>query len=131
MSRSRSRSSASVALLLMLSTAAAWVGGCGSPRRSEPIAGPLRLAGDEPEDQAVLRGRAAFAAHCYQCHPAGEAGLGPALNDKPLPGFAIKTQVRQGLGAMPAFSEQEIPPEQLDDLVAYLFELRANKPGRR
>ena len=130
MSRRRSKLPVLMAALLGLG-AAAWGGGCGTARRSEPIAGPLQLASDAPRDQAVLRGRAVFAAHCYQCHPAGEAGLGPALNDKPLPGFAIRTQVRQGLGAMPAFGEQEISADQLDDLVSYLFALRANKPGQR
>ena len=69
--------------------------------------------------------------HCYQCHPGGAAGLGPGLNDKPLPGFAIKTQVRRGLGAMPAFSPEKISDSDLDNLVAYLVTLRRNDPDRR
>jgi len=72
--------------------------GCGSARRGEPLIGPVGLS-----DQARL-GRVVFYANCDQCHPGGEAGLGPSLNNKPLPGFAIKTQVRHGLGAMPSFS---------------------------
>jgi mono/diheme cytochrome c family protein len=63
-------------------------------------------------------------ANCHQCHPGGEAGLGPAINDKPLPGFLIRLQVRNGLGAMPAFSAQEISPDDLDDLIAHLKALR-------
>lgn len=54
----------------------------------------------------------------------GGPGLGPGLNDKPLPAFAIKTQVRQGAGAMPAFSMDDINDEQLDALVTYLEEWR-------
>jgi mono/diheme cytochrome c family protein len=50
--------------------------------------------------------------------------LGPAINDKPLPGFLVRLQVRSGLGAMPAFSEQDISPEELHDLVLYLKALR-------
>jgi mono/diheme cytochrome c family protein len=40
--------------------------------------------------------------HCHQCHPrGGDGGLRPALNNKPVPGFLVKCQVRLGLGAMP------------------------------
>ena len=102
--------------------------GCGSARRSIPVAGPLSLSAADPSDEAELLGRQVFMAHCYQCHPSGTAGLGPALNDKPLPGFAIKTQVRQGFGAMPAFSEEMISDDQLDALVSYLVALRRNEP---
>jgi mono/diheme cytochrome c family protein len=58
--------------------------------------------------------------YCHQCHPRGEAGIGPALNNKPLPGFLIRFQIRSGLGAMPAFPERVVGNEELDVLVAYL-----------
>jgi mono/diheme cytochrome c family protein len=92
--------------------------GC-SARRSEPIVGPLRSASQE-----VTHGEVAFDRHCSHCHPGGERGLAPAINNKPLPGFLIKFQVRRGMGAMPAFSEREIPDEDLDALVKYLKTLR-------
>ena len=94
--------------------------GCGSSRRDAPYTAPL--SNDDPD---VLRGQIVFAAHCYQCHPGGAGGLGPAINDKPLPVFLIKTQVRQGLGAMPAFSEQQISDADLDTIPKYLKALRA------
>jgi mono/diheme cytochrome c family protein len=92
--------------------------GC-SARRSEPIAGPLRATSPE-----VIRGEIAFDAHCSHCHPGGEKGFAPALNNKPLPGFLIRFQVRHGLGAMPAFSRQEIGDEELRAVVAYMKALR-------
>jgi mono/diheme cytochrome c family protein len=92
--------------------------GC-SARRSEPIAGPL-----QSPSQEVAHGEVAFDRHCSHCHPGGERGLAPAINNKPLPGFLIKFQVRRGMGAMPAFSEREIPDEDLDALVKYLKTLR-------
>jgi mono/diheme cytochrome c family protein len=61
---------------------------------------------------------------CHQCHPGGMAGLGPAINNKPLPGFLIKMQSRAGLGAMPGFSSSELSEEELDAVVAYLKALR-------
>jgi mono/diheme cytochrome c family protein len=94
--------------------------GC-SARRSEPIAGPLMLSSSD-----LQRGEIAFDQHCTRCHPGGERGLAPAINNKPLPGFLIKFQVRHGVGAMPAFSEREIPEEELDALVKYLKALRRN-----
>lgn len=93
--------------------------GCGSARRGEPITPPPPMTAP-----TLVRGEEIFMKRCHQCHPGGEAGLGPALNNKPLPGWMIRFQVRHGLGAMPAFSEKEIGDRELDDLVAYLKALR-------
>jgi hypothetical protein len=94
-------------------------GGCGSVRRGEPITGKLPLHGHRVE-----RGRLVFMQQCHECHPGGEGGLGPGINDKPLPAWLIRTQVRLGIGSMPPFDREQIPPEDLDDLVEYLAELR-------
>jgi len=93
--------------------------GCGTARRGEPLAGEMKIASEQ-----VKSGQQVFMHNCYQCHPGGEAGLGPALNNKPLPGFLMKLQVRKGLGAMPGFSEDHISAEDLNSLVAYLKTLR-------
>jgi mono/diheme cytochrome c family protein len=105
---------------LVLATAAALLAfaACGSPRRTEPIEGPFRGDGSE------MRGRLVYAQNCHKCHPNGEAGLGPSLNEKPLPVFLMKIQVRRGLGAMPSFDEDQISPEQLDDLMEYVVAYR-------
>lgn len=91
---------------------------CGPARRSEPLMGPLVLASDGQE------GRMVYMKYCHQCHPGGEAGLGPSLNDKALPTFLKKFQVRQGIGSMPSFSEEEISDQELDDIMVYLKALR-------
>lgn len=108
-------------VLVLLAVLAA----CGSPRRSEPIGGPLPLATTQVRD-----GERVFMAHCYQCHPNGEAGLGPAINNKPLPAFLIRFQVRHGLGAMPAFDESLLPDDDLDALLQYLHALKLYKVGQ-
>jgi mono/diheme cytochrome c family protein len=102
----------------MVIAAALLLAGC-SARRGEPLVGPLGET-----SAAVVRGQRVFMANCHACHPGGEAGLAPAINNKPLPGFMIKTQVRLGVGAMPRFSNEEISSDQLDDLVTYLKVLR-------
>ena len=81
-------------------------------------------AGIEPRTEASRRGRLTFARNCYACHGHGEGGLGPAINDKPLPAFMIRLQVRRGLGAMPAFDEGDISGEDLENVIAYVGELR-------
>jgi mono/diheme cytochrome c family protein len=93
--------------------------GCASARRSEPIAGPLPEVSSE-----VVAGRLLFQRNCNACHVHGEAGLGPAINDKPLPAFMIRMQVRNGLGAMPSFPEKDLSPNDLDKVIAYLETLR-------
>lgn len=108
---------------LALAGLAALALACGSARRSEPVAGPLE--GVTPE---IARGEVAFDRYCSQCHPGGESGLAPAMNHLPLPGFLIRFQVRQGMGAMPAFPERVLPSDELDAIVAYLKALRANWP---
>lgn len=88
---------------------------CASARRSEPIAGPMTV---EPEGERV------FDRHCYSCHPGGEGGLGPTLNNRPLPGFLVRWQVRLGLGAMPPHDRHHLSDEELDALVRYVRALR-------
>lgn len=101
--------------------APAWLAGlcaaaCASPA-SEPLGGPALDAGEQ-------HGRRVFMLHCHACHPSGGAGLAPGIADKPLPRALVRLQVRTGLGAMPAFSEDELPPGDLDALLDYVAALR-------
>lgn len=93
--------------------------GCGTARRDAPLTGP-----HDPPDERIALGQQLFASSCNGCHPGGTQGIGPAINNKPLPGWLIRFQVRNGLGAMPAFSSEEIPSAELDALVTYLVWLR-------
>lgn len=96
---------------------------CRSVRRGEPVVGPI--ASPDPD---VQKGQIVFYEHCYKCHPGGEGGLGPSLNDKLLPAFFIKIQVRSGLGVMPSFPKRDIPNDELDALTKYLALLRTPHP---
>lgn len=91
---------------------------CGSPRRGEPIVGPIAL------DARLERGRKAFDEHCYKCHLQGEGGMAPIINDKPLPKFLMRLQTRVGLGAMPAIPKEHLSDEDLDALLDYVVALR-------
>ena len=92
---------------------------CGPHRREEPFT-QLRLT----EEQ--IQGRQLFQTHCGQCHPGGSGGLGPAINNKPLPSWLIRLQVRRGFGAMPAFSKESLSDAELARITAYLKTLRAS-----
>jgi mono/diheme cytochrome c family protein len=96
--------------------------GCMSQRRGEPIAGEFI-----PSSTEERSGRELFMRSCHQCHPGGMAGLGPAINNKPLPQWLVKTQVRQGLGAMPSFDEEELSDAELEALVEYVSALRSER----
>lgn len=104
---------ASLALALALAAA------CGRQHRGEPRAPEVKPASVE-----VSVGERLFRKLCYQCHPGGAAGLGPALNDKPLPEFAIRTQIRKGVGAMPAFDESWLDDREVAAIAEYVQALR-------
>ena len=97
-------------------------GGCGAERKQD--LSPQQIAGN-PE---LSRGQLVFMHECNQCHPGGAVGLGPAINDKPLPAGMIKMQVREGLGTMPHFAPQHISDDDLSAVVAYLQARRQQKP---
>lgn len=101
--------------------------GLTAPAR-RPIAIPAAQLQDNP---GLAEGQRMFMQHCNQCHVGGAAGLGPSLNDKRLPPWLVRFQVRHGLGAMPAFSERKLSDRQLDDLVSYVRYLRFHPNGAR
>src|SRR3954470_10236175 len=120
----KARSFCRMVPLLLLAMLALSEIGCRSARRSDAIVGPLISS-----DPQVYRGHVLFQQHCYKCHPDGEGGLGPALNDKVLPAGLIAMQVRRGLGAMPAFHKEDISPTELDAILRYVLAQRAaSKP---
>ena len=112
------------AAFYLITAAIAWTAiGCGSARRGTPTQPEL-----EPQREEIVLGREVFMEYCNSCHPGGEGGLGPALNNKPLPGWLIRFQVRRGLGVMPSFSENVISDEDLRNLSRYVVTLRRHDP---
>jgi mono/diheme cytochrome c family protein len=106
-------------LALLAFAVALTAAGCGTPRRDAPFTGPQL-----PPNEQILLGAQVFASSCNGCHPSGAGGIGPSINNKPLPTWLMRFQVRHGLGAMPAFDSEEISDAQLDALLTYLVGLR-------
>lgn len=94
---------------------------CASGRRGEPVAPAVVV-----DDAQLARGRQVYLRNCEQCHPGGDAGLGPALTNKPLPKGLLAAQVRFGMGAMPGFDDALIRDDELEALVRYVERLRAS-----
>lgn len=111
-------------IVLTLLAGALLLSACATPRRAENL-------GNAPSLQATeQRGRDVFMKHCNACHVGGSGALAPAINDKPLPVFLMKFQVRHGLGVMPGFSKEQISDTELEDLMAYLKALRRGAPAK-
>ncbi|MEX2336218.1 MAG: cytochrome c [Fulvivirga sp.] len=91
--------------------------GC-SARKGVPYSQPLTLESKELKEGLVL-----FNEYCNSCHPGGSSGLGPAINNKALPQFLIRFQVRNGIGTMPAF-RKVLTDEEVKSIAAYVVHLR-------
>jgi mono/diheme cytochrome c family protein len=97
------------------------LGACGPSRRGPAFGTPREFTEKEQE------GRVLFMRHCNQCHPGGSGGLGPSINNKPLPSLAMRTQIRQGVGSMPAFTDEMLKDAEVDAIIAYLNEMQEEK----
>ena len=117
----RSRAAHRLGALLVLG--ATVCGACATARRRPPLAPPPTL------NQQAETGQVAFMEKCNRCHPGGEAGLAPALNDKPFPDFLKRFQIRHGLGVMPSFTKEELSDRDLEAILEYLEALNEN-PSR-
>lgn len=84
-------------------------------------AGSGAVAGD------ANAGRAVFETNCNSCHPAGRAGVGPALSGVigRLGEDGTRSVIRNGRPgtAMPGFPSSRITDQQLTDMMAYLKSL--------
>jgi len=83
-----------------------------------------------PATRDETRGKHLFLKFCYQCHPGGSQGLGPALDDKPIAESAIRTQIRAGVGSMPAFGEDWLSDDQVAEIAEYVTTLQKATPAR-
>lgn len=118
------RRATSVTSLLGLGILVSTLAACGTGRR---VDGPIGQA--VAQDPQLAHGQRVFMRACHQCHPRGETGLGPALNNKYVPAFLIRSQIRLGLGAMPAFPQSVLSSEELDAVVRYIQFLQYDVPA--
>lgn len=94
---------------------------CSAPK-IKPYAEVVTL----PTEQ-LQNGRILFDNYCASCHPEAMSGVGLAIINKPLPKALIKFQIRNGIGVMPAFNEEQLSHEQVEDIAEYLQYLRKDR----
>jgi mono/diheme cytochrome c family protein len=97
-----------------------------SPRRLES-----EQAIAESSDPRIIEGRRVFKSKCQSCHPNGEAGVGPEINNIMVPKFVLKARVRSRgfllwTGRMPQFDKHEISAKELKSLVRYIKVMQRN-----
>jgi mono/diheme cytochrome c family protein len=68
----------------------------------------------------VANGRSAFQRTCNRCHPNGEDDTGPRINNINWSEARMRTQIRQGSGAMRPIPVSRLSDADLTDLLAYL-----------
>lgn len=91
---------------------------------------PIETSGAESgggEGDATV-GKTAFDATCQGCHPAGgtQAGAGPVLADRGLTSDAIRAQITNPVGTMPA---NLVSGQELDNVVAFVSSLQGTAAG--
>ena len=94
---------------------------CSAPK-TKPYAEVVTL----PTEQ-LQNGRILFDNYCASCHPEAMSDVGLAIINKPLPKALIKFQIRNGIGVMPAFNEEQLSDEQVENIAEYLHYLRTNR----
>jgi mono/diheme cytochrome c family protein len=93
------------------------------------------MAGTEGESPILKEGRLVFKEKCQSCHPNGESGVGPEINNVRVPKIFIKARVRSRAfllytGRMPEFDKHEISKKELNSLVLYVKSLQRSDMGQ-
>ena len=94
---------------------------CGPQRRAQTNMSE-EIINESPQ---ASKGRLVFKTNCQKCHPDGESGVGPPLNNIHLPGFLVRAKIRSRAlllwtGRMPAFKKNEISKKEMDDLMVFI-----------
>lgn len=93
-----------------------------APAAPENIVEAVRIFAREPAD-AIASGEDLFNLRCSACHGIGGVGTDiapPFVDFYALPYDYIEGRVRNGPEIMSSFSEQDLPVDQLSDIVAYI-----------
>lgn len=114
-----------ICLLLIVFLVGLRLSSCSAPKTA-----PLAEVVEMPTED-LRQGRVLFNEYCATCHPGGMGGLGLAIINKPLPGSLIRFQIRNGIGVMPAFNENTLTDEQVENIAEYLVYLRKGKMGEK
>ena len=106
---------------------------CG-PEKPTSAEGAAGSAGGEPSlvitdkaewDTLAAAGKTSFDTTCGDCHPGGDADLGPKLKGHMEPSANMIKQIREGSGRMKPIGEDKLPESEMKGLLVYLSTLDA------
>jgi mono/diheme cytochrome c family protein len=107
---------------------------CGGGGASEPAEGETSSGGDvaaeyqgEIGSTDVANGKSVYATYCDDCHPDGDADVGPSLIADPHSAARLRQQIREGSGKMKPFPEKRLSKDDLEAILAYLDSIGAGK----
>jgi mono/diheme cytochrome c family protein len=127
--------------IALLGTILGLLAGCGGSdpdAAKTPATAPTITNGQPPTETGggetgggegdAAAGKAVFEASCQSCHTAGgtQAGAGPVLADRGLASDAIRTQITNPVGSMPA---NLASGADLDNVVAFVTGLQGGASG--
>lgn len=124
----------------LVGTTLALLAGCGGSdpdAAKTPANAPTITNGQPPADTGggegggegdATAGKTTFDGTCQSCHPAGgtQQGAGPVLADRGLASDAIRAQIVNGGGGMPA---NLVSGADLDNVVAFVTGLQGGSPA--
>ena len=103
-------------------------GGSTTPEGGAASAGgePAIVITDQAEwDSLAEQGKVSYDAACGDCHPGGDADLGPAIKGHQETVAAMTEQIRAGSGRMKPIDESKLPEDQMKGLMVYLATIDA------
>lgn len=117
-----------------LLTGALALSACGKGKGGEGAEGAEAASGGEPAfvitdkaewDGLVASGQTSFDNSCGNCHPGGDADVGPALKGEKEPSAKMIKQIRDGSGKMAPIGVNKLPEDEMKGLLVYLASINA------
>jgi mono/diheme cytochrome c family protein len=104
-------------------------GGASEPSKGESSSGDEATAEYQGAigSTDVEHGKGVFATYCDDCHPDGDADVGPSLIAEPRTPARLRQQIREGSGKMKPFPEKRVSKDDMEAILAYLDSLGAVK----
>jgi mono/diheme cytochrome c family protein len=102
-------------------------GGASEPSSPSSTGGEVTQYEGPMSSTDVGRGKELFGTFCDDCHPGGDADVGPSLIEKPHTPARIRQQIREGSGKMKPFPEKRVSKDDVEAILAYLASINAVK----
>ncbi|MFI5306454.1 MAG: c-type cytochrome [Polyangiales bacterium] len=115
------------ALFVVAGLALLGCGGSSEPKSAATSGGETAQYEGPITSTEVDHGKELFGTFCDDCHPGGDADVGPSLIGTPHTPARIRQQIREGSGKMKPFPEKRVSKDDMEAILAYLASINAVK----